>query len=135
MRLLLPPALRAETAAAAEAARPAEACGLLEGTAEPGGFAGVAMHFCANRAVRIDRFAIDPAVHIGLNRRLRGGPTAVIGCFHSHPRGRAEPSTHDVAAGGAASFVWLIAGFEGGAWSLAGFLAPDFRPLELVPPA
>lgn len=58
------------------------------------------------------RFLIDPQFQIGLLRRLRSTERSVIGCFHSHPGGSAEPSVTDIAAAIEPDFVWLIAGGE-----------------------
>lgn len=55
-------------------------------------------------------FLIDPQPQIDLLRRLRGAEHAVIGCFHSHPGGRAEPSTTDLERAVDDGFIWLIAG-------------------------
>jgi proteasome lid subunit RPN8/RPN11 len=34
---------------------------------------------------------------------------AVIGCYHSHPNGRAQPSATDLAGANVEDFLWLIA--------------------------
>lgn len=133
MRLLLPAALRIQAVAAAQAAAPCEACGLIEGMRDGDGFAAAALHLCPNLAGP-GRFVIDPAVHIGLQRRLRDGPTKVIGCFHTHPNGAAAPSAADREAGDF-GYLWLIMGGGGDVWELAAFLAPDFMPLILSDPA
>ena len=58
------------------------------------------------------RFEIDPLTHIKAQKlaRLRG--SEIIGCYHSHPNGRAEPSATDLAGAGAEDFLWLIAAGE-----------------------
>jgi proteasome lid subunit RPN8/RPN11 len=40
---------------------------------------------------------------------LRGKDTRIIGCFHSHPDGVAEPSATDRADAYEADFLYLIA--------------------------
>ena len=45
-----------------------------------------------NLADTPDRFEIDPAEQIKLMRALRGAGREIIGCYHSHPNGSAEPS-------------------------------------------
>lgn len=100
----LPRELRGQIEREARDAFPRECCGLIEGT----GLRALALHPSTNIAPEPDRFAIDPALHIALRRQLRGTGRAVIGCYHSHPNGRPEPSAHD----GDADFVWLIAALD-----------------------
>jgi proteasome lid subunit RPN8/RPN11 len=124
--LILPETLRTELLGAAAAAD--EVCGLLEGRRAAGAIAVTAFHPAANIAAHpADSFAIDPAVQFALQRRLRGSATGVIGCFHSHPNGRAEPSVRDRANGSPDGWVWLIAAAGG----LAAFEAPSFRALTI----
>jgi desampylase len=130
--LHLPEGLRAEIAAAARAAYPRECCGLIEGARAGDDLHARALHPMRNIAPEADSFAIDPAEHIALQRRLRGSGHAVIGCYHSHPHGRAEPSIRD----GGADFVWLIAALDGARHSeIAGFVRrPDgWQRLVIVP--
>lgn len=92
-------------AGAAEHACPREACGLLVGV---GGDVFEAVE-TANLADRPDRFLIDPRAHIALMRRLRGSGLEIVGVFHSHPEGRAEPSAIDREAACYPGWLWLIA--------------------------
>lgn len=90
--------------AEARAAAPRECCGLLVGTAD-------LVDECvatANLDPDPSRFLVDPAAHIYLNRRLRGSSRAVVGVYHSHPRGGAGPSPSDVAEAHYPEFVHLI---------------------------
>lgn len=106
--LILPEDLAAQLAALARTAFPAECCGLIEGRLEGQSARALALHPTRNLGEGPDRFEIDPAVQIRLLKALRGSDRAVIGCFHSHPNGRAEPSTTDLAGAGEEGFVWLI---------------------------
>lgn len=106
--LNLPKALRAGIAAAAGAAYPRECCGLIEGAWDGGTVHALALHPMRNIAPDADRFAIDPSGHIALQRRLRGTGRAIVGCYHSHPDGRAEPGAED----GGVDFLWLIAAVD-----------------------
>jgi desampylase len=111
--LHLSPTHAATIVAAAYARFPAECCGLLEGMATANGWTVTAAHEARNIADEPQRrFLIDPQFQIGLLRRLRGTARSVIGCFHSHPGGTAEPSGTDISAAIEADFVWLIAGGE-----------------------
>lgn len=90
---------------------PNECCGLIEGRCAEDGWHAVQLHEMPNIAEDPSRhFLIDPQPQITLLRRLRGTGHAVIGCFHSHPRGLAEPSTTDLERAVDDDFVWLIAG-------------------------
>ncbi len=54
-------------------------------------------------------FEIDPAVRIRLERELRGAPNEIVGVFHSHPGGPAQPSKTDAGQVIEKQFIWLIA--------------------------
>jgi proteasome lid subunit RPN8/RPN11 len=98
------PGLLRELAARARAALPRECCGLLVG-------AGGHIDECvetANVDPHPSRYQVDPAAHIELNRRLRGTGRAIVGVYHSHPRGRAVPSPTDVAEAFYPDFVHVI---------------------------
>src|SRR2546423_4456005 len=83
---------------AAAARYPAECCGLLEGAVASDGWQVRAVHETANLADDPRRrFLIDPQRQIELLRWLRGSAQTLIGCFHSHPNGPAEPSATDRA--------------------------------------
>ena len=109
MRLALAPGLRAQIESEARAAFPRECCGLIEGVRDGGGFHALALHPARNLADEADRFVIDPAAQFALQRRLRGTDRTVIGCYHSHPNGTAEPSDED----GEGDVLWLIAALDG----------------------
>lgn len=102
--ICIPADLLARIEAAARRARPREACGLLVGRKDR--IASVIE--TANRARRADRFLIDPARHLALQRELRGSSGHIIGHFHTHPKGPAEPSAADHAGLGEPGRIWLI---------------------------
>jgi proteasome lid subunit RPN8/RPN11 len=132
--LVLPDALRAQVSQEAIRAFPRECCGLIEGARDGETFAAIALHSTRNLASRDDRFEIDPAEQFRLLRTLRGSERSIIGCYHSHPNGRAEPSEHDLS--GEAGFVWLIAAVTAPEnVALAAFLSGNnaFAPLLLSP--
>jgi proteasome lid subunit RPN8/RPN11 len=130
--LAIPEALRAQIAREAEAAFPRECCGLIEGRREAAQAIATALHPMRNIAVADDRFEIDPAQHIALLRTLRGTGHEILGCYHSHPNGRTEPSARDREAAADADFIWLIRAAElrGFVWNGAAFAA-----IELTLPA
>jgi proteasome lid subunit RPN8/RPN11 len=124
--------LRAQIAREANAAFPRECCGLIEGRVEGSRIVATALHPARNIAVATDRFEIDPAAHIALLRKLRGTDRAIIGCYHSHPNGRAEPSRRDADGAGEEGFLWLVqaADLRGFVWTGA-----DFAEVVLADPA
>jgi len=96
-------------AAAAEAAFPGEGCGLLAGhgaTAVQITRVVPAANLCAGE--RNDRFELDPRARLVLQRTLRGTTERLVGHWHSHPNGHAEPSAEDVARAEEPDLIWLI---------------------------
>jgi len=110
----------------AEAARDREICGLLFGSegqiarAEP----------ATNVAERPqDTFEIDPRALIAALRAERAGGDKLIGHYHSHPNGSAEPSPRDLAAAEPGKLWLIIGGGVARAWILEN---GRFRELQLV---
>jgi len=112
MHVLLAGELRAQIFEAARAAHSAECCGLLEGVRDGDLIAVRALHPARNLAPGVDRFDIDPADHIAAQKAARVRGHAIVGCYHSHPHGRAEPSDVDLMGAGEEGFLWLIVGGE-----------------------
>jgi desampylase len=89
----------------AERSPAAEVCGLLLGAPDRISTAVPALNVADDPA---RRFEIDPAVLIAAHRGARAGGPAVIGSWHSHPSGSAEPSACDAALAAADGSLWLI---------------------------
>ncbi|HEY6815101.1 MAG TPA: M67 family metallopeptidase [Croceibacterium sp.] len=95
--------------AAASESAPEECCGLLLG------------HDCVEEARQAANcapdprrhFEIDPQALIDAYRAARAGGPQVIGFFHSHPAGPAEPSPTDRALAAHDGKVWAILGRDG----------------------
>ncbi|MFP6757578.1 MAG: M67 family metallopeptidase [Alphaproteobacteria bacterium] len=100
----------ARIVAAGEAAYPLESCGLLVGHGEKDGVWRVTeVHDSPNLAADARHaFEVDPALRFALLHRLRHGPEAVIGLFHSHPDLRAQPSKTDLDKVIEPDLIWLI---------------------------
>jgi proteasome lid subunit RPN8/RPN11 len=111
-RVILPDSLRREIEEAARATFPRECCGLLEGVSEGGTVHVAAIHPTRNLADGNDRFEIDPADQIRVMKELRGTAHDSVGCYHSHPNGRAEPSARDIDGAFGEGFVWVIVALE-----------------------
>ena len=110
-RVRLSPAQLQVIERAAETAYPEEACGLLVGRAGPGGTWQVnAVESSANVAEppRTRRFEVDPKLRLRLERELRESPDSVLGVYHSHPNGLAEPSETDISMIFEPDMIWLI---------------------------
>lgn len=76
------------------------------------GFNIRALHPARNLSDNSDRFEIDPRDHFSAIRAARANGRSIVGCYHSHPGGRAEPSASDGAGAGEDNFLWLIAAGE-----------------------
>ena len=132
-RVVLPTDLRTWILDEAGAAFPGECCGLVEGIRDESAFQVVALHAARNLAPQPDRFEIAPEDHIRALKAARANGHTLIGCYHSHPNGRAEPSVVDKAGAGEENFLWLIAAGP----KLAAFVyfRGEFCGASLEPPA
>lgn len=93
----------------ARRAAPAEACGILYGTANR----ITAMEPAANvHPARRTHFEIDPQALINAHRTARTGGPQVIGYYHSHPSGPPEPSATDRAMAHGDGKIWAIIGAD-----------------------
>ena len=127
MKLVIASALVAAIKAHAESAAPDEACGLLVG--DPG-HARSAVRAPNVAAAPERNFEIDPATLLRVHREARGTGQAVIGHYHSHPGGIAQPSRTDAARAVVDGQVWLVvAGDSVTGWIMApgGFVAVELR--------
>jgi proteasome lid subunit RPN8/RPN11 len=133
MKLLLAAVLGDEIASAANTAFPGECCGLIEGVEDGGNFQATVLYPARNLAAAPDRFEIDPSDRIAAAKAARGRGHSIIGCYHSHPNGNAEPSPHDLAGAEEENFLWLIAATDGVRTRLAGFVyrSPGFVEVGL----
>lgn len=107
MRIAIARTLLEQIMAMAGASAGVEICGLLfgrDGAVEAIGRAD-------NVAPDPTRhFELDPAILLAAHRQARGGGPMVLGHYHSHPSGRAEPSPTDAACAVADGSLWLIVG-------------------------
>ncbi|MEN7538728.1 M67 family metallopeptidase [Aurantiacibacter flavus] len=94
---------------------PLECCGLLLGQGS------TITEACPARNVHLSpqtHFEIDPQALIDAHRAARAGGPQVLGYYHSHPRGPAEPSATDRAMAAHDGAIWAIVGQDGaiGLW-------------------
>jgi len=116
--------------AAARAAHPCEACGILLGEAARIAEARAAAN--VHPAPRT-RFEIDPQALINAHRAARAGGRQVIGYFHSHPAGPPTPSDTDRAMAAHDGRVWaILAGSDVTFWQDGeeGFVPLSFTIIE-----
>jgi proteasome lid subunit RPN8/RPN11 len=126
-RVILSEAQRGQIEREARSAIPRECCGLIEGTIDGDVLRVTQLHATRNIAECEDRFEIDPKEQFALIRRLRGTETGIVGCYHSHPNGRADASAQDHVGGGERGYIWLILALVGGQSALGAFVCEGDR--------
>ncbi|MFA6219272.1 MAG: M67 family metallopeptidase [Erythrobacter sp.] len=86
-------------------AHPLECCGLLFGQ----GDRIDAMRRARNvHPTPHSHFEIDPQALVDAHRSARSGGPQVVGYYHSHPNGWAEPSATDRAMAAGDAMIWAI---------------------------
>lgn len=110
---------RQQLLAWADDAKPEECCGLLLGRRS----VVEQVVLTANTASDKSReFEIDPLALITAEKAARIGGRSILGYFHSHPNGLAEPSACDARMAAADGRRWLI---------IAGGSITCWRPITL----
>ncbi len=103
-RIVLPADVLAVLAAQARRALPAECCGALLGQ-DDGGLRTIRAALpLANAAAAPGRYEIGPADVRQAEAVARERQLAVVGFYHSHPHGSAEPSPADLEA----AWPWYV---------------------------
>lgn len=103
-----------------------EACGLLFGGPDHIDSASPTRNVATDRA-RV--FEIDPAALFAAIRAERAGGPMLIGCYHSHPGGPAEPSVTDQISAAPDGKLWLIVTADAVTGWRAG--SDGFEPVQL----
>lgn len=104
--------------AEARAAHPRECCGLLFGDTNAITGYRPAVNVHPNPETH---FEIDPQVLIDAHRAMRRGGPRLVGYYHSHPAGPAEPSATDRAMAARDGMIWaIVAGDELRLWRAGG---------------
>ncbi len=87
-----------------------ECCGLLLGAKPEGGKVRITSTLpAANVADEpTQRFEINPLVLVRAHKAAREGSAQVLGYYHSHPNGRAEPSPCDSEQASGDGRIWAI---------------------------
>ena len=76
-----------------------------------------------------DTFEIDPRALFAALRAERAGGDRLLGHYHSHPNGLAEPSPRDLAAAEPGKLWLILGGGEARLWVMEN---GGFRELQLV---
>jgi proteasome lid subunit RPN8/RPN11 len=106
MDIVVSSEVHAALIAAARAAHPLEACGVLLGR---GDLITAAVPAANVHPSPHTHFEIDPAALIAAHRAARApGALQIIGYYHSHPHGPAAPSSTDQAMAAGDGRVWAI---------------------------
>lgn len=95
--------------AEAEAAKPAEACGLLAG--EPGDIDVKVVYPCGNAAPAEKQnvvYEVDPLDHLKADRDAQDRGLEIIGVYHSHTHTGAIPSPTDIAQAPDPSWHYIV---------------------------
>lgn len=126
MRVTIAREMLDQVLAAVAATPDRELCGLLFGT--PQWICRV--QATDNVAPRPrDSFEIDPRALFAALRTERAGGERLIGHYHSHPNGSAEPSPRDLAAAEPGKLWLILGGAEARLWIMEN---AGFRELQLV---
>lgn len=106
---------RQRIASHAEEKYPGECCGLLVGVIEDDAYRVHRAEPCANlrEGEADDRFELDPADYLRVDRMARELGWEVIGVYHSHPDHAPRPSRFDAAAA-FPGFAYLIVAVRSG---------------------
>ena len=116
----------------AEMAGDHECCGILRGEADRVSAVELAQNVAADPT---RHFEIDPAALFSAAKDVRSGGIPVLGFFHSHPNGMAEPSPTDIAQAAPDKHIWLIiAAGAITAWQpvVVGAQVTGFTPVVLM---
>ena len=112
-----------------EKAHPAEACGILLGEGER---IVEALPAANVHATPETHFEVDPQALVDAHRASRQGGPQVLGYYHSHPKGVAEPSATDRATAAGDGSIWaIIAGDDVAFWrdGESGFAKLSYREI------
>lgn len=141
MALRLAPADLAVIRDDAARAYPNECCGLLTGRDQGTAVVVTGVHPSPNVTDGDPRlgFEVDPRLRFDLMRATEDATdgTRIVGHYHSHPDGPAEPSARDLEQAHEPDLIWVICrATESGAGAVDAFrLDPDrrgFTRLDLI---
>lgn len=125
--LVLPAEVRRAIVQHARRESPRECCGFIIG--------GQGIVDQAVAATNVEpgttRYQIDPGEHIALRRALRATDRNILGVYHSHPAGSAQPSATDVAEAHYPDWAYVIVGLRGSRASIRAFYLAAPQVIEI----
>lgn len=126
-------AARDEIIAHARTGTPEEVVGVLVGERGPPDRVTRVERATNAAATPETRYELDPAAQLSLLEAIEASGAAVVGFYHSHPNGPAEPSATDAARATWKGYVYAIVSLAGspsiGAWRWTG---EAFEPVEVT---
>lgn len=125
--------VRERLLARARAGAPEEVCGLLAGRRDPDVVTDVRRVANVADAPR-DRYELDPGEQVAAMRAVEARGDEVVGFYHSHPRGPAEPSATDERLAAWPGYVYCVVSPSDdsvGAWRWTG---EAFEPVAVTGP-
>jgi proteasome lid subunit RPN8/RPN11 len=137
--LLIPDSIRAALVAHAREGAPEEVCGVLAGERGAEEQRVETVHRAANAAQKPRvRYEIDPREQLELLETVEAAGREVVGFYHSHPRGPAEPSETDVELATWPDRSYVVVALDGsdgvsvGSWRWTGeaFVQEEVRVNE-----
>lgn len=130
MTLLLDPSVRDAVVTHAREGAPEEVCGVLGGTYGARGDGDPSHARTARRVPNVaatprTRYELDPAAQFRAMEAVEDDGEAVVGFYHSHPRGPSRPSATDEALATWTGYSYVIVSFDGsapevGSWRWTG---------------
>lgn len=131
----LSPAARDDIITHARAGAPEEVVGVLVGERGPPDRVTHIERATNVAATPETRYELDPTEQLSLLESVESSGSAVVGFYHSHPHGPAEPSATDAARATWDGYVYAIVSLAGepslGAWRWTG---EAFESLDVAVP-
>ena len=119
--LLIPKRIHSEMMARAQLAAPAEACGILSGTA-----GRVRTHHpMTNADASAEHYSLVPEEQFAAAKAIRGAGETMLAVWHSHPATPARPSEEDIRLAVAPGVIHVILSLAGCATDIRAFLIED----------
>jgi proteasome lid subunit RPN8/RPN11 len=106
---------------------PEEACGLLAGLIQKETFQVREVFPITNELHSPVQYRMDPQEQIDAFNQIESQGLELVGIYHSHPGGPADPSPTDIAEAYYPEAVYLIWSHQAGKWQCNAFLIHDQR--------
>lgn len=120
-KLVLPAELRTEMQAQAKRLESQEACGLIGGTIQGNVYYARAIFPVTNKLHSAVRYRMEPREQLAAFEAIDAQGWQLVGIYHSHPAGPAQPSLTDIAEAYYPEAVYLIWFRRAEVWECRGF--------------